>query len=396
MADDPADLWSEHSGQWRDPAQVVTQWLHPEMADRRLLAQRATKSFWDVLERLGVTLLVTREYEHLVMALAVRDGRPHVSYLPLPHPSGLAVDEQRREVHVVATRNPNHLFTLAPATATLARGDSKPPALDDRPLIPLRSRFLPGSLYLHDLALIGGKLHGNAVGHNAVVSLDADAGWKRVWWPKAIEGADGPDFGRNYIQLNSIAAGRSVRESFFSASSDAIGAKRPGMLGYPVDKRGVIFSGRTREVVARGLTRPHSARFEPGTKRLWVDNSGYGEVGVIEDGAFAPVVRLPGWTRGLAFRDGVAFVATSRVIPRFRGYAPGLDVERSMCGVHALDVRTGEVIGNIRWPYGNQIFAVECAPRSMTLGLPFAARNPSTGARARDLFYAFKTENQED
>lgn len=384
MAEGPADLWSEHSSEWRDPAQVATQWPGAGQPDPRLLQQRATSSFWELLERLDITLLVSREYEHLVMGLAVRDGKPHVSYLPLPHPSGIAVDDARGEVHIVATRNPNHLFTFAPATAP------------ERPLVPLRSRFLPGSLYMHDLAMIGGRLHGNAVGHNAVVRLDDKRGWERVWWPTAIETDGRPDFTRNYIQLNSIAAGRDVRGSFFSASSDAIAAKRPGMRSYPVDGRGVIFSGRTRDVIARGLTRPHSARLEPGTGRLWVDNSGYGEVGVVEEGVFTAVARLPGWTRGLAFREGVAIVATSRVIPRFRAYAPGLDVDRSVCGLHALDVRTGEVIGNVRWPYGNQVFAVESVARSLTLGLPFTARNRSTGRRARDLFYAFETENQED
>jgi len=34
-------------------------------------------------------------------------------------------------------------------------------------LIPLQSRFYPGALYIHDLALIGGRLHANAVGENA-------------------------------------------------------------------------------------------------------------------------------------------------------------------------------------------------------------------------------------
>jgi hypothetical protein len=98
----------------------------------------------------------------------------------------------------------------------------------------------------------------------------------------------------------------------------------------------------------------------------------------------------------LAFRDGVALVATSRVIPRFRAYAPGLDVDRSVCGLHVVDTSSGRVLASLRWPYGNQVFAVECVSRSMTLGLPFTGRNPSSGSRARNLFYAFATENQED
>lgn len=396
MADGASELWSGHEAAWRDPAQVAAQWGTTVDFDKRLLQQRSSRAFWELIDRLDVTVLVTREYEHLVMALSVHDGRPHVTYLSLPHPSGIAVDEQRGEVHVAATRNPNQVFTLAPATAAVPRGETAAPSLDDRPLVPLRSQFLPGSLYLHDLSMIGARLHGNAVAHNAVVELDAQRGWRRVWWPETIETDGVPDWTRNYLQLNSIAAGRGISDSFFSASSEAPGRRRPGMVSYPVDRRGVIFSGRTRGVVARGLTRPHSARFEPGSRRLWVDNSGYGEVGLIEDGGFTPVARLPGWTRGLAFRDGVALVATSRVIPRFSAYAPGLDVERSVCGLHALDADTGELLASLRWPYGNQVFAVECVSRSMTFGLPFSARSPSTASRARNLFYAFATEHQED
>jgi uncharacterized protein (TIGR03032 family) len=156
-----------------------------------------------------------------------------------------------------------------------------------------------------------------------------------------------------------------------------------------VDRRGVIFSGATREPIARGLTRPHSARLANG--RLWVDNSGYGELGTIESGRFEPVARLPGWTRGLCFVGGVAFVGTSRVIPRFRGYAPGLDVASSVCGVHAVEVASGRVLGSLEWPVGNQIFALDWVPSGVASGLPFAARGRRSAARERDLFYTFST-----
>ncbi len=95
----------------------------------------------------------------------------------------------------------------------------------------------------------------------------------------------------------------------------------------------MIFSGATREPIARGLTRPHSARLYE--HRIWVDNSGYGHVGYVDAGEFHSVAALPGWTRGLCFRNGIAFVGTSRILPRFSKYAPGLEVDssnlRSVC-----------------------------------------------------------------
>jgi len=117
-------------------------------------------------------------------------------------------------------------------------------------------------------------------------------------------------------------------------------------------------------------------------------------VGLVDGERFVPVARLPGWTRGLAFRDGVAFVGTSRVLPRFSQYAPGLDRKRSVCGVHALDAATGRTLGSIVWPYGNQIFALEGLPTSVTTGFPFHVGMRGATARARALFYGFLTNSR--
>ena len=380
------ELWQHHHAQWRDTAQVVSHWQEASKIDPRLLDWVAQGSWWEILETAGITLLVTREYEHLVMAMRATPQGPAVSYLPLPHPSGLVIDQERNTVHIASTRNPNQVYDLMPVDTLLPRKDLKLNSLPDRPLIPIRSRFLPGSLYIHDLALVGGELHANAVGQNAVVRLYDDSRYQRVWWPQCIDSPSGPIFGQNHLQLNSIAADGDLTNSYFSASAEKVSARRPGHKNFPVNKTGVIFSGQTREPIARGLTRPHSARLNQG--RVWVDNSGYGELGFIDGGKFAPVARLPGWTRGLCFHQDLAFVGTSRVLPRFRQYAPGLDVDASQCGIHAVDVKSGQVLGSLIWPGGNQIFAIGCAPSKFTSGFPFSTDRQSS-TRERDLFYAF-------
>jgi uncharacterized protein (TIGR03032 family) len=169
-----------------------------------------------------------------------------------------------------------------------------------------------------------------------------------------------------------------------------LSARRPGHRNFPVDRRGVIFSGATREPIATGLTRPHSARLARG--KLWVDNSGYGELAIVRDGGIAPLARLPGWTRGLAFHGKIAFVGTSRVLPRFRQYAPGLDVDHSVCGVHAVDIDSGRVLGSLTWPFGNQIFAVDWIPASLAAGFPFRAGARRATRRETRLFSAFLTD----
>lgn len=380
-------LWSHHHGQWRDSAQIAAQWHAAHDVDAATLKFRATGGWWDLIANLGVTLLVSREYEHLLLSITVHDGSPRVSYMVMPHPSGIAVDRQSSTVYVASTRNPNQIYDLAPVDGVMERLDVEVDDWEHRPLVPLRSRFMPGCLYMHDLAVIAGKLYANAVGQNAVIEIQTDGAYKQVWWPKAIESDEGPQFGVNYIQLNSIAPNQSIRKSFFSASSDRMSARRPGHRNYPVDGRGVIFSGETREPIARGLTRPHSARLHKG--RLFVDNSGYGELVVNRDAVSEIVTKLPGWTRGLCFVDDIAFVGTSRVIPRFAQYAPGLDVHSSKSGVHAVDLKSGRVLGSMYWPNGNQIFAIDWLPSNVTAGFPFRlSRRPH---EEKLLFYTFKS-----
>jgi uncharacterized protein (TIGR03032 family) len=376
------DLWAHHHAEYRDPHQIASQWRDASEADPALLEHTTRGAWWDTLDATGLTLLVTREYEHLVMALSVRKGRPHVSYLHLPHPNGLAIDAGSGRVFLASTRNPNMVYEFAPCAGALAGG--KLARATDGVLLPSRARYLPGCLYLHDLALIGGELYANAVGLNGVVRLRAEGGAELAWWPRCIDSPRGPRFERNYLQLNSIAAGPSLAASYFTASAAAPGRRRPGHLNFAVDRRGVVFGGATREVVAAGLTRPHSARLRGG--EVWLDNSGYGQVGRVASGKFEPLFHLAGWTRGLFFHRGVGFVGTSGVLPRYRHYAPGLDPARCETGVHALDLATGRVLGSLLWPLGNQLFAVEGLDRERSPGFPFVAGRAASPKSRVELF----------
>jgi uncharacterized protein (TIGR03032 family) len=380
VSQDAASTFEKDDAELRDPAEVVGLWQRaPDHVDDRLV-HKTKGPWWRILSDLRITVLVTREYENLLVAVGVSpSGAPQVSFLRLPHPNGIAVDLERGRIHVGATRNPNQIFELGAAKTT--RGDDV--------LMPISSQFLPGSTYLHDLAFVGGRLHGNAAARNTVVEI-GDGHARDVWWPRVVEERGIPRTGRNYLQLNSIAAGDTLQKSFFTASTTRTDLRyRPGHPRFRVDRQGVVFDGASREVVASGLTRPHSARLY--AERVWVDNSGYGELGWIEDGAFHPQMKLPGWTRGLGFAGDVAFVGTSRVLPRFRAYAPGVTVES--CAVHAVDMKRGRLLASLEWPYGNQIFAVEPVPNSIAPALPFALKpSRSRQAKAQDSFYNYTRE----
>lgn len=371
---------------FRNPMQALLSNSPSSDISPNVLDVEVTDGFTEILAKLSITLLITREYEHVVMALQARGEALRQSFITIPHPSGIAVDMNTNTVFIVSTRNPNQIWELKPTKTFLERREIKN-KLDGNYLMPLRTKIYSGAYYFHDLAIIGDTLHAVSVGQNSVVEIHLGRSEQEtpIWWPKCIETAPGrPDTKANYIQLNSIAAGDSLAHSFFSASSTQRGRLRPGHKNYPIDGKGVIFSGATREPIATGLTRPHSARLFKNT--IWVDNSGYGEVGIIENKRFKPVIPLPGWTRGLCIVDHVLFVGTSRVLPRFHMYAPGIHTKNQICGIHAIDMKTQKILGSLTWPYGNQIFSIDWISQSVTDGFLFEKAHNITKKQTQYFF----------
>ena len=376
---------------WRDPSRVATHSAQSERVDPKLLRAKALGAWWDYVERSGVTVIVGREYEHFLLGLSIWKGRPHVSYLPMPHPSGLAFDPAIAVLYVASTRNPNIIFSLEPITALLPlHWRRKSYDLEVfRPLAPRASTVFPGSLYLHDLALVGGVLHGTAAGRNTLVSLADSSCVADVWWPQCVTRNGAPMAGRNYIQLNSIAAGATPAQSYFTASSAHPSNRRPGHRNFAVDRRGVLFDGFTREPMTAGLTRPHSARFA--RSLILIANSGYGELVAVEAGkpGYSVICRLPGWTRGLAIVDDTALVATSRILPGYEQYAPGITPSKAVCGLHAVNIRSGVLVGSLVWPMGDQIFGVESIPRAQTHGFLSCAMGSGPRLDSARIMYGY-------
>lgn len=336
-----------------------------------LLRYETVGPFWELLAERDCALAVSREYEHLLLTIGGDGGRPWQSAIELPHPSGLFWDVARGELIVSSTRTPNQVFWFRPlGDADYAR--EVVPADLVRPdatlLLPTRSLLLPGTLYIHDLYLLGSELFVTATGHNFIAQLLDTGGWRRVWWPRCVDALGRASFDQNYLQLNSAACGTTPGDCFYTGFSDETTGPKPWKAGYGPKGRGVVFAGATRDVVLRDLTCPHSARLRDGD--LLLCNSGYGELGVIEairtddpsGNRFESIARVPGFTRGLALLGNVAFVGLSKVIDFYEPYAPGLDPKASRCGVVAVDWRRGEVLASLVWPDGYQIYDVQILP----------------------------------
>lgn len=135
--------------------------------------------------------------------------------------------------------------------------------------------------------------------------------------------------------------------------------------GWRENKRagGVVIDLKANQIIARGLSMPHSPRWHKG--RLWLLNSGDDGIGVVspETGNYEEVCRLPGFTRGLDFGGPYAFVGLSQVRESavFSGIAIAETPEKDRCGgVWVVDIRNGNIAGFVKFTDGVQeIFAVQ-------------------------------------
>jgi uncharacterized protein (TIGR03032 family) len=117
---------------------------------------------------------------------------------------------------------------------------------------------------------------------------------------------------------------------------------------------GVVVDVRKNEIVAGGLSMPHSPRMHGG--KLWLLDSGNGNFGYVDlkAGKFEPVAFCPGYARGLSFVGDFAVVGLSK--PRENKTFSGLALDdrlkekniEARCQLQVIDLKRGDVVHSLR------------------------------------------------
>ena len=117
---------------------------------------------------------------------------------------------------------------------------------------------------------------------------------------------------------------------------------------------GIVIDVAANEIIADGLSMPHSPRWY--RDRLWLLNSGQGEFGYLDpaSGRFEPVAFCPGYLRGLSFHGDFAVLGLSK--PRREQGFEGLALPRKLadrnvearCALQVVDLRSGDIVHELR------------------------------------------------
>jgi uncharacterized protein (TIGR03032 family) len=177
------------------------------------------------------------------------------------------------------------------------------------------------------------------------------------WRPPFISGLAAED--RCHLNGLALREGRPTYVTLMAATDDAVGWRRlPKASGMILD----VTSGQP---VTTGIVMPHSPRWHDG--HLYVLNSGLGHLQRVDlaNGQRDVVAALPGYTRGLAIHNGLAFVGLSRIRETavFGGVPLAEFHDQLKCGVGVVDLATGTTIATLEFTTAvEEIFDVQVLP----------------------------------
>jgi uncharacterized protein (TIGR03032 family) len=207
--------------------------------------------------------------------------------------------------------------------------------------------YFTGDLDAHDVAVdAGGRVVFVNTRFNCLATVSETHSFRPLWRPPFISRLAAED--RCHLNGVALVDGKPKYASCVS-NSDVFDGWRDHRIG-----AGMVIDVETGEIVCSGLSMPHSPRWHGG--RLWVLNSGTGELGRInlDTRAFEPVCFCPGYLRGLAFLDNrFAIVGLSK--PRENKTFSGLPLDAALkkhniasrCGLYVVDIISGDVAHSV-------------------------------------------------
>ena len=294
-----------------------------------------TQNFPTMLEQLGSSLLVSTYQTGKLICARHDRGTLNTHFRDFQRPMGLAVAQGRIAIGSRAeVLDYRDVPAVAPKVEPRGRHDG---------CFVVRNKHFTGDIRIHEIAFAQGELWIAATNFSCLATLDAEHSFVPRWTPPFISSL-GPE---DRCHLNGLCViDDEVRYVTALGETDEPGGWRENKAS-----GGILIDVQSGETVLEGLSMPHSPRWFDG--RMWVLESGKGTISVadLDAGTVETVAELPGFTRGLLFAGGVAFVGLSQVreTATFGGLPLMERLDERLCGVWAVDPQSGNILGFLRF-----------------------------------------------
>ncbi|MEM9807415.1 MAG: TIGR03032 family protein [Cyanobacteria bacterium P01_D01_bin.56] len=306
-----------------------------------------TTNFPDLLNQLGISLVVSTYQAGKVVLLRGDEGTLNTHFRIFQKPMGLAADPQGRIA--VGTGSQIWEFRNVPAVAPKL----KPKDKHDACFLP-RNMHVTGDIDIHEMAWGKDGLWFVNTRFSCLCTLDLDHSFVPRWRPSFVSAYAPED--RCHLNGLELVDGQPKYVTALG-TTDTPGGWRDNKA-----KGGILMDVTNNELVAQNLSMPHSPRWYQ--DQLWVLESGDGSLAKVNltTGQLDPVVKLPGFTRGIDFCGPLAFIGLSQV--RESAVFSGLPLTERLtertCGVWVVNIDTAEIVAFLKFEDAVQeIFSVQ-------------------------------------
>jgi uncharacterized protein (TIGR03032 family) len=308
-----------------------------------------TASFPALLQELGLSVLVTTYQAGKLVVLRADGDVLNTHFRGFSVPMGLAVQGGRL---AIGTSLEIWEYHDLPAVAAKL----EPAGKHDACFLP-RLSHTTGDIAIHEMAWVEDELVFVNTKFSCLCLRDHLHSFRPIWRPKFVTAYTPED--RCHLNGLGLKDGRIQCVTALGRTDTPAGWRENKRDG------GLLIDVTANEVMASGLSMPHSPRWHGG--RLWLLESGTGGIGIVDpaSGRYEAVAQLPGFTRGFDVIGPYAFIGLSQVRESaiFSGIPLVERVEKRSCGVWVLDLRSGQTVAWVEFEDALQeIFAVQVLP----------------------------------
>jgi uncharacterized protein (TIGR03032 family) len=308
-----------------------------------------TDTFPALLHQSRASLLVSTYQANKLLVVRAAGNGLSTLVRTFERPMGLACDARRL---ALGTRDQVWTFRNAPDIAPRI----EPVGQHDACYLP-RSSHVTGDIAIHEMAWAGDELWIVNTRFSCLCTLHPDYSFVPRWRPPFITALAAED----RCHLNGLVL-KDGRPKYVTALGDT--DMRDGWRANK-PQGGILMDVPSNEIIARGLSMPHSPRWHD--DKLWLLESGTGRLVLIDpaNGNGLDVAELPGFARGLALCGPLAFIGLSKIRETSAMNGVPLAERRNelKCGVGVVDLRNGRQVALLEFQSAvEEIFDVQLLP----------------------------------
>jgi uncharacterized protein (TIGR03032 family) len=311
----------------------------------------------EFLKQIKSTILMSTYQSGKIMLMGQHDNKFDIRYKEFPRPMGMYAKDGK-----IWAGLGHGIYQFANFSAVTTK-------LEDG--ITYDACYLPQNIHftadidIHEMEFCENELYFVNTKFSCLCKKDANSSFKPIWKPPFITLLQPLD----KCHLNGFCT-RDKKPRYVTALGES---DEP--LGWRANKAkgGILMDIATNEVLARGLSMPHSPRWHQ--EKLYLLESGTGAISYydFETKKVIEIATVPGFTRGLDIVGDFAFIGVSKVRESATfGGLPITKLAKRVSGVWIVNIKTGKIVSFIEFTSGlDEVFAISVVPHTKMEMLDF-------------------------